>query len=198
MQFLLKVLIVSVFCAAIPAFAEDYVLGVKAGSSWGKSQNRTESIKSRSMLTHEVALQPGMVLGDWAIGAVLGWKFRRQLTEPREVANSNLRGSGYFFGLGGKYQWNQWGFLGEVLLSGNYRLSNLDPVGQEIKYKCPIGFCGFGFSAQTKIYQDYLIELGFKYNRWGRVDLNNNNNDISENRLREWRLYLGTGYEFSI
>jgi hypothetical protein len=180
------------------ANAADYNLGVKAGSSWGKTKNSTTSIASRSMLTHEVALQPGMKFDDWTFGLALGWRFRRQLTEPREVANTNLKGSGYHAGLLAKWDVGTWSLLGEVDISADYGLSNKDPVQQEIVYKCPIGFCGFGITAETAVWNDFLIEGGIKHQRWGKVDVASAGNDISDSRLTEWRVYLGTGMNFGL
>lgn len=192
----LTILIILLYPGII--FAQDYTLGLKAGSSWGKSQNNNHTISNRAMLTHEISAQPGIHSRDWTFGLVAGWRFRRQLTEPSQVSNTNLRGGGYHLGFGAKYDFSKWSMLGELDLSTNYRLSNLDPVGQEIKYKCLIGLCGIGISAQTNIWNDYLLELGFRYQRWGRVDVNKVKNDISDNRLTEWRLYLGTGRYFSL
>lgn len=180
------------------ARAADFNLGLDASAGWGKASNQANSIASRSLVTYSLGAQPAYVCGDWLFGVNLDYGLRRQLTEVSEVSSTNLKGGGYSAGLIAKYRIGDVTARAQLDLSGNYGLSYNDTVGQEIKYRCDFGFCGFGIGASLPVWDNLDGILSFRYQRWGRVDVNSIENDISNNKLIEWKFLAGLAWDFDL
>jgi hypothetical protein len=194
---MIKIAILFTMLLPLASSAEGITVNAFAESGWGKTKNKTKSIQDRSIVTHSLGVSPQYDFGGWSGGFSAAYLFRNQLTEPREVSSTNLRGSGLNFSMAGKYQFSSFALHGQLDVWGRYSLSNKDPVGQDIKYKC-FGFCGFGLAGSAPIWEKVEGLAGLKYRRWGKVDVNSRENDIGENRLSEWSLTVGLIYPFPI
>jgi len=139
-----KLLIVTSLCLfSFSSSAADALGGfsAKGGISWGmgKMKNESGSIKERDTNMLELAAMPGYRFWDVLVAPYLSYRSVGQNTEPSEVNNQNLKGSGYLIGLGSSYTYEMVSFTGAVSFLGQHKLSNKDLSNNEVTYKKPFG-----------------------------------------------------------
>jgi hypothetical protein len=191
-KFLFSALLI--LCGSSFALA-DNGLGVNAGAHWGlgSAANSQKTIPVRTMNTIDLQALPGYHFDNLLVGVLMELRFVGQNTDPATVSNQNLKGTGYLFGLGAMYLWNNWKFLGSLDFLGKHSLGVVDSSGKYSTFKKPRGF---HLLVGYKFFERISADLSFSYETYKQNTLGTTDADISDNKLKHWNAGLGATYDF--
>jgi len=177
------------------AFADDVGFGVNAGVHWGlgKMYNSTYTIPVRTMNTLDLQALPGVRWGNWLFGVLGEVRFVGQNTDFEQVANQNMRGTGYLLGIGGTYLLGDYKFLASFDLIGKHSLSTQDPNGNDVTYQKPRGL---HLQGAYRVWREFYAELALSIESYKTSSLAGSDADISNSKFTHWNAGVGISYNF--
>ena len=107
----------------------------------GKMQNNDLNLVSRTMAGASLNGFGGYSFGRWMIGLDFDYTWTSQLSELSNTGNTNLKGRGWIFGVGAKYELSSYvAFQGTFGFLGNYTFFQQTASGQSASMTCPLSF----------------------------------------------------------
>jgi hypothetical protein len=133
----LGVLVASALLLPTSAMAR---LALKAGASAGYGTMGNGSNVNPNVAVLTFRAMPGVSFGRLTVGAMAQYKLVGQLTDPAEVFDTNVRGSGYTLGGAIALDLGRLSIQGSYDFLGSYKLSNVDLLGDTLTFSKPSGF----------------------------------------------------------
>lgn len=165
------------------------------GFDWGfgKMKNSSETIQSRTMNALSFHVLPAYSLGVVSVGPQIEYRIVGQNTAAADVANTNLKGSGYLLGVAAFTKWMDLTVGLGFSFYGQHKLSLADIGGNESTYKKPIGFnLSVGYPVAPSVTADLRASLvSYRESNVGSVV-----SDVSDNKLTHWNIGLGAAYHW--
>ncbi len=119
-------------------------LRLQPGLGWGMGRiaNESKSVRARTMNSIDANVMPGYRVSYFTPGIFFEGRVVGQNTEPSGVANTNMRGLGYYLGPAVAFQWNNLMLRGVFFALGRHMLWNETRAGYTISLRSPLGYMG--------------------------------------------------------
>ncbi len=161
-------------------------LGAEGG--WGQSANGSGGIPTRALSTYSAYAAPGLRLGNFFVGAFGEYFIAEQLTEPAEVGNQNLRGSGYLAGPALGTRWQRVSLLAGAPLLGRHAFRLGDASGNVNAFEKPLGA---RITVGYAVYWRAHLTLSAEWIAFRSQSLGASTIDVSGDPLRRYSARLG-------
>lgn len=190
---LASVLLFSTYAQAFNTESK-FALPLSASFGLGTLESSDLDLKSRTMTSTSFEALPSYRVGRWLFGLHLDYRIQSQLTSLSDAEGTNLKGKGYLFGLGARYNFSDRLFTqGSVDFFGMYDFEKDTSASEDDELKSPLSLrvkAGYVLLPQIP---NLTFDVDLQYLTWSKIHIAGNDKSATFNQLMA---SVGVTYEF--
>ncbi|MEQ1876236.1 MAG: hypothetical protein ABL958_06290 [Bdellovibrionia bacterium] len=161
--------------------------------SMGTMKNSTGTIASRSMNNIGLSAVPSFSFGMVSALLYIDYVLTGQVTDPNEVSNTNLGGSGWIGAPGIGFEFSKISLAASYVLYGNYVASKKTAANEESSYTKPSGFVvQLGYQLNSP----WTLHLIYRSVSYAKAIVGDAFSDIKDDPVQSSSYGLGIGAAF--